>query len=225
MGLRIKFEEQLELLNKEMVSLGALCEEVITLASEAMLKSDSSIATKVKPLDSEIDRKEREIENLCLTLLLQQQPVARDLRVISAALKMITDMERIGDQAEDISEIIEYLGGRIELPVAHIGDMAKAAVTMVNKSVEAFVKQDIEMAKEVIKSDDIVDDLFNMVKKSLIKMIVATPTDGEFAMDLLMIAKYYERIGDHATNIAEWVLFSVTGEHVETLEPHGAIVK
>lgn len=151
---------------------------------------------------------ERDIETLCLKLLLRQQPVAGDLRQISAALKMITDMERIGDQAEDIAEIIAFLNGRSGAECGDIDKMAKAATKMVTNSIEAFVKRDVELAKEVIAQDDIVDDYFNRVKQDLIERISSDPSDGEFALDLLMIAKYFERIGDHATNIAEWVMFS-----------------
>lgn len=158
---------------------------------------------------------ERDIETLCLKLLLRQQPVAGDLRQISAALKMITDMERIGDQAEDIAEIIAFLNGRSGAECGDIDKMAKAATKMVTNSIEAFVKRDVELAKEVIAQDDIVDDYFNRVKQDLIERISSDPSDGEFALDLLMIAKYFERIGDHATNIAEWVMFSVTGVHVQ----------
>lgn len=171
------------------------------------------MAEAVHPLDGEIDQKERSIESLCLKLLLQQQPVARDLRQISAALKMITDMERIGDQADDISEIIPFLNGRTGGECEYIAEMARAAIHMVTESIDAYVRRDIVLAHAVIEYDDIVDDLFNKVKQSLIDMIAKNPQDGEFAIDLLMIAKYFERIGDHATNIAEWVEFSVTGMH------------
>ena len=211
--MRNKFDEQLSQLNHEMIEMGALCEEVIALASRALTENDKSLAARVAPLDSEIDRKERDIENLCLKLLLQQQPVARDLRRISAALKMITDMERIGDQASDIAEIIGFLNGRIGTDAQYICQMAVAAMRMVTESVEAYVKRDVAMAEATIQHDDVVDDLFLKVKESLIQMISENPKDGEYALDLLMIAKYFERIGDHATNIAEWVVFSVTGVH------------
>ena len=196
--MRNKFDEQLSQLNHEMIEMGALCEEVIALASRALTENDKSLAARVAPLDSEIDRKERDIENLCLKLLLQQQPVARDLRQISAALKMITDMERIGDQAEDNDLLRE---------------MAKAAIRMVTESVDAYVKCDTMLAEQVIAEDDTVDGYFTQVKERLIGKIAQDPADGEYALDLLMIAKYFERIGDHATNIAEWVIFSVTGVH------------
>lgn len=211
--MRARFDEQLALLNREMIAMGALCEETIALAAKALLSGDTKMAEAVHPLDGEIDQKERSIESLCLKLLLQQQPVARDLRQISAALKMITDMERIGDQADDISEIIPFLNGRTGGECEYIAEMARAAIHMVTESIDAYIRRDIVLAHAVIEYDDIVDDLFNKVKQSLIDMIAKNPQDGEFAIDLLMIAKYFERIGDHATNIAEWVEFSVTGMH------------
>ena len=212
--MRNKFDEQLLQLNHEMIEMGALCEEVIALSSQALTEGDTALAAKVAPLDSEIDHKEREIENLCLKLLLRQQPVARDLRQISAALKMITDMERIGDQAEDIAEIVAFLDGRQAENDALLKEMAKAVIQMVTESVDAYVKCDIILAK---KADDVVDEQFARVKQSLIGKIAADPADGEYALDLLMIAKYYERIGDHATNIAEWVIYSVTGTHKDEI--------
>ena len=213
--MRSRFDEQLGLLNRELIEMGALCEEVIALAAKAMEAGDVKLAKKVGPLDAEIDRKEREIESLCLKLLLQQQPVARDLRQISAALKMITDMERIGDQAEDIAEIVTFLDGRGTEDSELMREMARATIKMVTDSVDAFVKHDILLAEQVVRSDDTVDDYFDEVKRRLIDKIAAEPGDGEYALDLLMIAKYFERIGDHATNIAEWVIFSVTGVHKE----------
>ena len=195
--------------------MGALCEEVISLADRALGEGDAEAAKKVAPIDAEIDRMEHTIESLCLRLLLQQQPVARDLRQISAALKMITDMERIGDQAADIAEIITFLGGRSGGECEYISLMAKSARKMVPESVLAIEKRDLELANTAIRHDDSVDDKFINVKSSLIKMIADKPDDGEYALDLLMIAKYFERIGDHAVNIAEWVVFSVTGSHKE----------
>ena len=209
--MRSRFDEQLELLNAEMIRMGAMCEEVIALAASALVKGDTETAARIAPLDKEIDQKERDIENLCMKLILQQQPVARDLRQISAALKMITDMERIGDQAEDIAEIITFLNGRTAEEHSQIREMAKAAIKMVTDSVDAYVKHDTELAEQVIAYDDVVDEYFDSVKTNLIGMIAENPADGEYALDLLMIAKYFERIGDHATNIAEWVLYSVTG--------------
>ena len=213
--MRSRFDEQLALLNKELIEMGSLCEEVIALASQSLTEGDAALAARVSPLDAEIDRKEREIESLCLKLLLQQQPVAKDLRQISAALKMITDMERIGDQAEDIAEIVTFLGGRGAENSALLREMARSTIKMVTESVDAYVRQNTALAEQVIAEDDVVDDYFTRVKKGLIERIAQDPTDGEFALDLLMIAKYFERIGDHAVNIAEWVIFSVTGEHKE----------
>ena len=211
--MRSKFDEQLAALNHELISMGALCEEVIAIAAKALICADREMALKVPPIDAQIDRKEREIESMCLRLLLQQQPVAKDLRQISAALKMITDMERIGDQASDIAEII----GVMDLcPVGsstYVADMARAAIKMVTDSIDAFVKKDVGLARMVIKHDDVVDDLFVKVKDSLISMIVSDNENGEYEIDILMIAKYFERIGDHAVNIAEWVVFAVTGVH------------
>ena len=213
--MRSRFDEQLKRLDKELIEMGAMCEEAIALAAKALLDGDESLAAKVAPLDTEIDQMERDIESMCLKLLLQQQPVARDLRQISAALKMITDMERIGDQAEDIAEIVTFLGGRGAENSALLREMARSTIKMVTESVDAYVRQNTALAEQVIAEDDVVDDYFTRVKKGLIERIAQDPTDGEFALDLLMIAKYFERIGDHAVNIAEWVIFSVTGEHKE----------
>ena len=211
--MRSRFDEQLNILNTEMIEMGALCEEAIALASKALTSGNVELAENVSAISSDIDHKERDIESRCMKLLLQQQPVARDLRQISAALKMITDMERIGDQAEDIAEIITYLEGRTAEETVHIRDMAAETISMVTDSVDAYVKKDTELARSVIVHDDKVDEYFDRIKDSLIKMIAEDPENGEYALDLLMIAKYFERIGDHATNIAEWVIFSVTGEH------------
>ena len=212
--MRSRFDQQLSLLNRALIEMGALCEEVIALAAKAVLTGDGTLAEKVAPLDREIDQKEREIESQCLKLLLQQQ-VARDLRQISAALKMITDMERIGDQAEDIAEIVRTVQDHGPETMDIVRKMATATIQMVTESIEAFVKHDIMLAKKVVSDDDTVDACFDQVKSALITRIAADPTDGEYAVDLLMIAKYFERIGDHATNIAEWVIFSVTGVHGE----------
>ena len=211
--MRSRFDEQLAILNRELIEMGALCEEAIALAAKALTDKDKTMAAKVAAMDAEIDQKERNIESMCLKLLLQQQPVARDLRQISAALKMITDMERIGDQAEDISEIVITLDGRYAENSALLKGMAESTIQMVTESVDAYVKRDTALAQQVIKMDDIVDDYFDQVKAELISKIAGEPADGEYALDLLMIAKYLERIGDHAVNIAEWVIFSVTGKH------------
>ena len=209
--MRSRFDEQLAILNRELIEMGALCEEAIALAAKALTDKDKTMAAKVAAMDAEIDQKERNIESMCLKLLLQQQPVARDLRQISAALKMITDMERIGDQAEDISEIVITLDGRYAENSALLKGMAESAIQMVTESVDDYVKRDTALAHKVIEMDDIVDDYFDQVKAELISKIAGEPADGEYALDLLMIAKYLERIGDHAVNIAEWVIFSVTG--------------
>ena len=213
--MRSRFDEQLAILNRELIEMGALCEEAIALAAKALTDKDKTMAAKVAAMDAEIDQKERNIESMCLKLLLQQQPVARDLRQISAALKMITDMERIGDQAEDISEIVITLDGRYAENSALLKGMAESTIQMVTESVDAYIKRDTALAQQVIKMDDIVDDYFDQVKAELISKIAGEPADGEYALDLLMIAKYLERIGDHAVNIAEWVIFSVTGKHGE----------
>ena len=214
--MRSRFDEQLAQLKCELIEMGALCEEAIALAAKALDEADVKLAAKVAPLSGEIDRMERNIESLCLKLLLSQQPVARDLRMISAALKLITDMERIGDQASDIAEIINFLDGRSIEECEYIGEMAKAAIRMVTDSVDAYVKQDVDAAHRVIAGDDVVDDYFDKVKTSLISLIAHNPDEGRYALDLLMIAKYFERIGDHAVNIAEWAVFSVTGIHDES---------
>ncbi len=211
--MRSGFDRQLEKLNSEMIEMGALCEQAIAMAAKALTEGSEALEKEIIALDSDIDQKEHDIETLCLRMLLQQQPVARDLRQISAALKMITDLERIGDQASDIAEILEVMDGRTAADCELISEMARAAIRMVTGSIDAYVKQDTELAENVAKNDDIVDDYFDRVRKRLIKMIAENPNDGEYAIDLLMIAKYFERIGDHATNIAEWVVFSVTGVH------------
>lgn len=214
--MRSKFDEQLKQLNVELTAMGGLCETAIANAAKALMTGDPKLAENAITIDAQIDDKEREIESLCLKLLLQQQPVARDLRQISSALKMITDMERLGDQAADISEIVTLENIRASESAGHIGDMARATIQMVNSSIEAFVRRDLELSREVIASDDVVDVLFDKVKGEIIEMIRQDRADGEHAIDLLMIAKYFERIGDHAVNIAEWVEFSITGVHAES---------
>lgn len=212
--MRNRFDEQLELLNVELIRMGALCEDAISGACKVLL-GESDLTEMVYATDKEIDQKERDIENLCLKLLLQQQPVARDLRLISSALKMISDMERIGDQAADIVEIAAYMKkNKLESNI-HIADMAAFTIRMVTESIDSFVKKDLEIARKVILSDDVVDRLFDRVKEELIGLIAMDKKNGEFCVDLLMIAKYFERIGDHATNIAEWVEFSIMGIHPE----------
>lgn len=210
--MRNHFDEQLSQLNTELITMGALCEEAIALASKYLIENDAALKTKIFETDRQIDQKERDIENLCMRLLLQQQPVARDLRTISSALKMISDMERIGDQASDIAEIVCFVNKTNLAGTVHIADMARATIKMVTESVESFVKNDIEIAYSVIAHDDIVDDLFETVKRDLIAGVKAGSEDAEALIDLLMIAKYFERIGDHAENIAEWVIYSITGK-------------
>ena len=247
--MRNKFEEDLAVLNAELEKMGKLCEEAIAAAVAALILRDTDFAEKAEEKDAEIDRMEREIEHLCMKLLLRQQPVARDLRVISAALKMISDMERIGDQASDIAEIVkrsveksaalyENPSKIYEKPSAeyekleggeslaeyeaetdriasgiHIKDMAEAAIKMVNGSVASFIAKDVELAKNVMLQDDIVDGLFEKVKKEIMLLIKSSDVSSERGLNLLMIAKYLERIGDHAVNIAEWVEYSLTGRH------------
>ena len=212
--MRNTFQEQLEQLNVELIRMGALCEEAIGFATQALLEGSAASAEKAVAVDAEIDQKEREIEQLCIKLLLKQQPVARDLRVISAALKMISDMERIGDQAADISEITRYIGKNNSRSKVHIADMAKATCKMVTDSIDSFVKKDLTLAHDVMRYDDVVDDLFAAVRRELIGLIAEDGRNGELCIDLLMVAKYFERIGDHAVNIAEWVEFSLTGKHM-----------
>ena len=213
--MRNRFDEQLFELNREIIEMGAMCEEAIASAAKALTAGDMELAEKVKKNGASIDQMERDIEGRCMKLLLHQQPVAKDLRLISAALKMITDMERIGDQAEDIAEIVTFLNGHTMEGMELIEEMARETIEMVTASVDAFVKKDVALAKKVIDQDDIVDDYFSRVKCGIISLITENHADGEFALDLLMIAKYFERIGDHATNIAEWVIYSVTGTHKE----------
>lgn len=213
--MRSRFDEQLALLNKDMIEMGALCEEIILKVLKALIEEDMQLFDGISSLGAEIDQKERTIETFCLKLLLQQQPVAKDLRQISAALKMITDMERIGDQAEDIAEIAPFVTNRPEAVGALLREMAEASIKMVTESVDAFVGQDVNLAEKVVTDDDLVDHYFIRIKQALIREIINHPREGECSIDLLMIAKYFERIGDHAANIAEWVVFSVTGAHKE----------
>lgn len=213
--MRNEFDRQLSQLNTELITMGALCEEAITNAVKYLIDQDESNKKACMDADRQIDQKERDIETLCIKLILQQQPVAKDLRVVSAALKMISDMERIGDQASDIVEIAPYVAKRGTLGETHIREMAEATIKMVSESIESFVKMNLDIARLVIEHDNVVDGLFDKVKQELIKSITEGHSDAEALMDLLMIAKYFERIGDHAENIAEWVIYSITGEHRE----------
>lgn len=211
--MRNRFDEQLTHLNNELITMGALCEEAISGCVKYLIDNDITMRDSTLETDKQIDQKERDIERLCMRLLMQQQPVATDLRVISSALKMISDMERIGDQASDIAEIVKHIPNNSLDGKTHIADMARATIKMVTDSVDSFVEQDISLAKSVIKNDDEVDALFNKVKSELIQAIQNSEDNAEALIDLLMIAKYFERIGDHAENIAEWVIYSITGQH------------
>lgn len=211
--MRNRFDMQLSQLNTELITMGALCEEAISQSAKYLLENDASLKEKVFDADRRIDKQERDIEHLCMRLLLQQQPVAHDLRTISSALKMISDMERIGDQASDIAGIVCFVNKDGLTGKVHIADMARATIKMVTDSIESFVKKDISLAESVIKCDDTVDSLFEKVKNELITSVREERADAEALIDLLMIAKYFERIGDHAENIAEWVIYSITGRH------------
>lgn len=213
--MRSYFDKQLSTLNLELVKMGALCEEAISSAAKCLNDGDKSLIDKIKETERLIDEKEREIESLSMKLLLHQQPVAGDLRMISAALRMISDMERIGDQAADIAEILKFVGSDSRGIAEHITDMATATKKMVTESVDSFVKRDLDMTRKVMKRDDTVDELFLKVKEELTKAICDNPEEGEIYLDILMIAKYFERIGDHAVNIAEWVEYSITDTHVK----------
>lgn len=208
--MRNRFNEQLEQLNAELITMGALCEEAISTSVKYLTDNDKEMKEACLEADRLIDRKERDIEALCMRLLLHQHPVATDLRVVSAALKIISNMERIGDQASDIAEIAHYVTSK-GIEKTHIRDMAKAVIGMVSESIEAFVKSDISLAEAAIESDNVVDSLFDKVKKELIAAISVHNSNAEAFIDLLMIAKYFERIGDHAENIAQSVIYMLTG--------------
>ncbi len=214
--MRIRFDEQLALLNTKLIAMGALCEDAI-FASLRALADESEAIARTNALEREIDHAEREIEALCMKLLLQQQPVARDLRAISSALKMISDMERIGDQASDIGEITRFIHDDRLKNATHLREMAKAASRMVTESVDSFVRKDLGLARQVQQDDDTVDALFDTVKEELVAQLARQPQLGGECLDILMIAKYLERIGDHAVNVAEWVEYSITGVHAGDL--------
>ena len=215
--MRPKFDEQLKMLNQEMMHMGTMIEERIQKAIEALIDGNTELAKEIMESDNEVDREQKLIEGICFNLLMQQQPVAKDLRCISAAMKMVTDMERIGDHAADISEMTIMME-KISYPkqLDDIKKMASETVLMLIRSIEAYVEKDMEKAAKVIASDDVVDDLFDRNKNDIIEMIHKDPTKGEQAADLLMIAKYFERIGDHATNIAEWVIFALDDKKTVT---------
>ena len=213
--MRSRFDKELSLLNQDLIQMGSMIEISIEGAAQALINRDIELAKKIIVADDDIDNMENEIEARCLKLILQQQPVASDLRLISSILKMITDLERIGDQAQDISEIVILLSKTDFIKkLVHLPQMAEATIKMVKDSIDAFVNKDIDLANSVIEYDDVVDDLFIVIKNELISLIREDAKNGEQAIDLLMIAKYFERIGDHAENIAEWVVYSMTGEHV-----------
>jgi len=215
--MRKKLDEQLILLNNSLIEMGETVEKAISEAKKALIEQDVELAEKIIASDDEIDEKEKEIESLCLKLIMQQQPVARDLRLVSAVIKIITDLERIGDHATDISEITLLLAGKPYIKkLEHISQMAEATMKMVTDSIDAFVRKDIELANDVIARDDVVDNLFLMVKHDLIELIKKDVENGDQAIDLVMIAKYFERIGDHATNIAEWIVFFLTGVYKDS---------
>lgn len=216
--MRSRFDEQLDALHQEMIAMGGLCEKAIALSAKALLEGNRSLTLDVPRLSAQIDQHERDIESLCFKLLMRQQPVARDLRVISAALKMVTDMERIGNQSADIAEIIATANISAKDESIPIHEMAVATIKMVSDSIEAFIKQDLDIASAVVAYDDVVDECFDKAKRALIRRVTDAEADGEYALDLLMIAKYFERIGDHAVNIAQWVRFSITGSREEDVQ-------
>lgn len=212
--MRDNFDRLLSQLNNELTEMGTLIENAIANAVGSLTENNSEYVKNTEEIEKLVDQKEKDIESLCLKILLQQHPVARDLRVVSSALKMITDMERIGDQAEDIVEIsVTMRNKKSGQDQVNIPQMAKATAKMVTDSINAFVNKDAELALSVLKADDYVDDLFNIIRSEVTGLIRQNAEDGEDAIDIIMIAKYFERIGDHATNIAEWVYFSITGEH------------
>ncbi|MGI6093967.1 MAG: phosphate signaling complex protein PhoU [Lachnospiraceae bacterium] len=211
--MRIQFDQQLEQLNLELIKMGSLCEEAIQLAVARLLGEENAGESDVWDLEDKINHKERDIETLCMKLLLRQQPVSRDLRKISSALKMISDMERIGDQANDISDMAKFVLVRENAHKTPIFDMAEATTKMVKESIDSFVRKDLLAAREVVDYDDVVDELFVKVKEELIALAAKDASNSEYYIDLVMIAKYFERIGDHAENIAEWVIYSITGVH------------
>jgi len=210
----------MEKLNNQLIEMGSTIEQAISKACKALLTQDAALAEEAIKLENFIDEQEREIEVFCMRLLMQQQPIARDLRQIHSALKMITDMERIGDHARDISQLTIYIAHEKYIKnIDKFPKMADASIKMVTESIEAFVRKDTELAKSVIEYDDVIDRLFSDIKTELFELIKSNVTNGAQALDLLMIAKYFERIGDHAVNVAEWVYFSITGEHVK--QRHG----
>ena len=212
--MRNELEKQLENLNVELIRMGALCEKVIAGTTKALFNGDAKYTAKSHAVEEEIDKSEHKIEHICMSLLLKQQPVASDFRFISAALKMISDLERIGDQCADIADMIRFTAPHDLKDFKDLEKMSSAAKEMLTNAIESYVKKDKDLAISVMQSDDVVDSLFDSVKKRLIKEIEKNANEGELFIDIIMIAKYYERIGDHATNVAEWVYYSITGEHI-----------
>lgn len=213
MTMATRFERQLEELHVQLITMGSLCEKAISLSARAIQGEGKTLSRLVFDTDKEIDAKEREIETQCMSLLLHQHPVARDLRQISSALKMVSDMERIGDQAADIADLALYIDQEAVCASVDIVGIADETVKMVTESVDAFVKKDLDLCRKVIDEDDIVDNAFNQIKEQLAELIYGGKLEAKAGLDLLMTAKYFERIGDHAVNIAEWVEYSITGEH------------
>ena len=211
--MRDRFHEQLQQLSEALITMGALCEEAVSDAAKSYFTGDRRLGERAGQLEQQIDQQQRDIESLCMQLLLRQHPVARDLRTISASMRMISDMERIGDQAADIAEIARDVQAGKLADETPMGDMARTAISMVTDSVDSFVKRDLDLARAVCRADDKVDALFQQVKEELIALISADASNGEQGLELMMVAKYLERIGDHATNVAEWVEYSITGVH------------
>lgn len=210
--MREYFDTELANLNNQLIGMGTLVESAIKNAVEIIANNSAELLDKAREQEELINTSERKIQNHCIRLLLHQAPVANDLRKVSSALKMITDLERIGDQAIDIAEVSQYIKSRnTVINVTHIDEMANQTSKMVTLAIDAFVKKDFDLAKTVSKSDDVIDELFDKVKKETVEIIQRDKALGEEAIDLMMIAKYLERIGDHAVNIAEWVAFSITG--------------
>ncbi|GHV27433.1 phosphate transport system regulatory protein PhoU [Clostridia bacterium] len=217
--MRKKYEEQLELMHQKLIDMGKLCEDAIMVAANALLNGDDEARVFANKLEQEIDAAERDVEHLCVRLLLHQQPMATDLRRVTAAQMMIIDMERIGDQAADISEISQYMKGSAVKSDGYIDDMARATAKMVTESIDSFVNKDLNLAREVVQYDDVIDDLFRKIKLELIERLQKDSQLAQECLDLLMIAKYFERIGDHATNIAQWVLYYLTGSRETHNDP------
>ncbi len=212
--MRTKLDQMLETMNLALVEMGTMCQEAISCAIHGMLSGEEEMTQRAFVMERALDEKEREVERLCMELLLRQQPVAKDLRIVSVALKMIRDMERIGDQAADIAEISRHIENNNVFGRLHVQEMAQSAIKMVTDSISSFVRRDLAAARQVVADDDKVDSLFLEVRRDLVAALAENSVVGESCIDILMIAKYLERIGDHATNIAEWVEYSITGVHV-----------